>query len=70
MTTTAEDGAWLLDDVAAFLGRFVAYPSGHARTAHTLWVAHAHLMEQWDSTPRLAFLSPESHSEDPSTRSN
>jgi Protein of unknown function (DUF3631) len=27
--------------------------------AHTLWIAHTHLMEAWDSTPRLAFLSPE-----------
>ncbi len=53
------DGAELLDDVRAFLGRFVAYPSVHARVAHTLWIAHTHLMEAWDSTPRIAFLSPE-----------
>ena len=57
--TPREDGAALLDDVSAFLGRFVAYPSEHARTAHALWIAHAHLMERWDSTPRIAFLSPE-----------
>jgi hypothetical protein len=49
----------LLDDVAAFLARFVAYPSVHAKVAHTLWVAHTHLMDCWDSTPRIAFLSPE-----------
>lgn len=48
-----------LDRVHNFLGRFVAYPSEHARVAHTLWVAHTHLMEAWDSTPRIAFLSPE-----------
>ena len=42
-----------------FLGRFVAYPSDHAHIAHTLWIAHAHAMEAWDSTPRIAFLSPE-----------
>ena len=53
------DGAKLLDDVHAFLGRFVAYPSEHAHVAHTLWIAHAHLMDVWDSTPRIAFLSPE-----------
>lgn len=52
-------GAALLNDVAAFCGRFVAYPSEHAQTAHTLWIAHTHLMEAWDSTPRIAFLSPE-----------
>jgi hypothetical protein len=55
----AADGAELLADVHAFLGRFVAYPSDHAHIAHTLWIAHAHLMEAWDSTPRIAFLSPE-----------
>jgi len=48
-----------LDLVYAFLARFVAYPDDHTRVAHTLWIAHAHLMEVWDSTPRLAFLSPE-----------
>ena len=49
----------VLDDVYWFLGKFVAYPSKHAQVAHCLWVAHTHLMEQWESTPRLAFLSPE-----------
>jgi hypothetical protein len=54
-----EDGACLLDEVHAYLGRFVSYPSAHAHVAHVLWIAHAHLMEAWVSTPRLAFLSPE-----------
>ena len=49
----------VLDDVYRFLGKFVAYPSKHAQVAHCLWVAHTHLMEQWESTPRIAFLSPE-----------
>ena len=52
-------GAKLLDDVHDFLGRFVAYPNKHAQIAHALWIAHAHLMNAWESTPRLAFLSPE-----------
>lgn len=52
-------GASLLDDVHRFVGRFVAYPSRHAQIAHTLWVAHCWLMDAWDSTPRIAFLSPE-----------
>ncbi|HEY5710660.1 MAG TPA: DUF3631 domain-containing protein [Allosphingosinicella sp.] len=52
-------GAEILDAVQAFLGRFVAYPSPEAPVAHTLWIAHAHLMDSWESTPRLAFLSPE-----------
>ena len=29
------------------------------RHAHTLWIAHTHLMDCWESTPRIAFLSPE-----------
>ena len=56
---TGEDGAQLLDDVRAFLTRFVAYPSEHTQAAHTLWIAHTHLMQCWESTPRIAFLSPE-----------
>jgi len=53
------DGARLLDAIRAFLARFVAYPSEDALIAHALWVAHTHLMDVWESTPRLAFLSPE-----------
>jgi hypothetical protein len=53
------DGAELLDAVHAFVCRFVAYPSADAAVAHTLWIAHAHLMDAWESTPRIAFLSPE-----------
>jgi hypothetical protein len=53
------DGATLLDEVYAFLGRFVAYPSEQAHVAHVLWIAHSYEMDVWDGTPRLAFLSPE-----------
>jgi hypothetical protein len=53
------DGAAVLHDIHRFIGRFVAYPSEEAQVAHTLWIAHTHLMEKWDSTPRLAALSPE-----------
>jgi hypothetical protein len=55
----AQEAALLLDKVHAFLGRFVAYPTKHAHVAHTLWIVHAHLMDAWESTPRIAFLSPE-----------
>jgi hypothetical protein len=53
------DGAALLDDVHGFYCRFVAFPSPHAAVACTLWAAHTHAMDAWESTPRLAFLSPE-----------
>ncbi len=55
----ANPGAEVLAEVEAFLERFVAYPYEGASVAHTLWIAHTHLMDAWDSTPRLAFLSPE-----------
>jgi hypothetical protein len=52
-------GAELLSNVYTFTGHFIAYPSDHAHIAHVLWIAHTHLMDAWESTPRLAFLSPE-----------
>jgi hypothetical protein len=55
----ARQGDSVLKRVYEFLGRFVSYPSEHAHVAHTLWCAHAHMMESWESTPRLAFLSAE-----------
>lgn len=49
----------LLDDIEEFVSRFVVYPSCHERRAHVLFIAHAWLMDCWDCTPRIAFLSPE-----------
>jgi Protein of unknown function (DUF3631) len=52
-------GEIMLRKVHDLLGRFVAYPSAAARIAHTLWIVHAHLMDEWETTPRIAFLSAE-----------
>src|SRR5262249_17929821 len=52
-------GEQLLDQTHAFLKRFIAYPSEEASVAHALWIAHTHLMEAFEATPRIAFLSPE-----------
>ena len=54
-----EDGFSILDEVRLFLERFVAYPSPEACNAHALWIVHAHLLDSFESTPRIAFLSPE-----------
>jgi hypothetical protein len=54
-----EEGSTLLDDIEAYLKTYVVYPSIHALIAHVLWIVHTYLMDVWDSTPRLAFLSPE-----------
>ncbi|GAA3866465.1 DUF3631 domain-containing protein [Streptomyces lannensis] len=58
MTPTI-DGAALLDEVEAFHRRFNVFPTEAAYVAVALWDAHAHLLDCFDSTPRLAFLSPE-----------
>ncbi|MFF3166143.1 DUF3631 domain-containing protein [Streptomyces sp. NPDC003273] len=58
MTPTI-DGAALLDEVEAFHRRFNVFPTEAAYVAVVLWDAHAHLLDCFDSTPRLAFLSPE-----------
>lgn len=54
-----EGGAELLDEVSAFIRRYVSAPSEHALVALTLWTAHAHALDACDSSPRIALLSPE-----------
>jgi hypothetical protein len=56
------DGAELLDQVHRFLGRFVAFPAPVHLDAVTLWAAHAHMVEHFHTSPRLAPLSPEPES--------
>jgi Protein of unknown function (DUF3631) len=55
----AQSGERMMALVSTFLGRFVSYPSEYAQIAHALWCVHTHLMDRWESTPRLAFLSAE-----------
>jgi hypothetical protein len=56
------DGYCPLDLVESILRRFVAYPTEHALVAHVLWIAHAHAIQCFDTTPRLAFMSEEKES--------
>jgi hypothetical protein len=53
------NGGELLDQVYQFIGQFVVYPDRHAQVAHALWVAHTHFIDRFETTPRLAFISPE-----------
>lgn len=62
LANDAKQGERMFAQVYDFLGRFVVYPSDHARVAHALWILHSHLMDRWDATPRLAFLSAEPES--------
>jgi hypothetical protein len=59
IASDTKHGQRILGDVCAFLKRFISYPSEQALTAHALWCVHTHLMHEWESTPRLAFLSAE-----------
>jgi hypothetical protein len=49
----------ILDGVHELLTAYVAFPTIHGGHAATAWVAHAHSREAFESTPRLAALSPE-----------
>jgi Protein of unknown function (DUF3631)/Domain of unknown function (DUF3854) len=57
--TETVDGTELFDDIAEYLAEYVVYPTEWARHAHALWIGHAWLLECWESSPRIAFLSPE-----------
>jgi hypothetical protein len=48
--------------VEAFACRYVAFPSEHEPVAVALWVAHAHLVEQFETSPILAITSAEMRS--------
>lgn len=48
-----------LDEAAAFLRRFVVFPSDHHALAVALWVAHTHGIEWFDTTPYLGITSPQ-----------
>ena len=56
------NGAEVLDDVAALLRKYVVFPSDDALVATTLWIAHTHAIEAFDSTPRLGIISAEKQS--------
>jgi hypothetical protein len=51
----------LLDDVARFIRRFVVLSDAQAATG-SLWVAHTHAIESFDTTPYLAITSAEKRS--------
>lgn len=57
--TVPIDGAALLDEVEAFHRRFNIFPTEAAYVTVAPWDLHAHLLDCFDSTPRLAFLPPE-----------
>ncbi|MFD8609966.1 DUF3631 domain-containing protein [Streptomyces sp. NPDC059631] len=55
---TADEGAVLLDDLRAAIGRYVVLPSDEALAAVTLWVAASHIQPALQHAPRLAVVGP------------
>ena len=49
----------ILSDLSALICRYVALPSDEAVTAVALWIAHTWTIEAFETTPRLAVISPE-----------
>ena len=49
-------GSDVLDRIDAFVARFLGYPE-HYRHTQVLWIAHTWLMDVWEHTPRLLFVS-------------
>lgn len=54
----AGEGAELLDEVRAAIGKYVVLPSEEALTAVTLWVAATHIQTVLQHAPRLAVVGP------------
>lgn len=51
-----------LEAVRSFLTRYVAFPSEHEAVAIALWVAHAHVVERFETSPTLGVTSAEMRS--------
>ncbi|MDN5858795.1 MAG: DUF3631 domain-containing protein [Pseudonocardia sp.] len=58
-TSSGPSGAAALDAAAAFVRRYVRFPTEHAFIAVTLWIAHTHAVERFYVTPRLILDSAE-----------
>ncbi len=52
----------ILDDLVDFAGDYIAWPQPEMGVAWALWVAHTYLLDDFDSTPRLAVVAPEKQS--------
>ncbi|GAA1913557.1 hypothetical protein GCM10009775_02790 [Microbacterium aoyamense] len=58
-TLPLSEGAVVLDEIRRQIRRFVSLPTEWHEAAVTLWAAHAHMIDRFDSTPRLYVNSPE-----------
>ena len=60
--TLPEETEQLLSDLRTLIETFVAWPESHHGAVVAAWVLHAHTIEAFDSTPRLALMSAEKQS--------
>ena len=51
-----------LSRVRDFVTRYVVFPSEHEPVAVALWVAHAHIVDRFETSPILAVTSAEMRS--------
>lgn len=61
-TMDSSKGASLLGDLRRFISDYVVLPSPEALDAVVLWVVHTHLIDAFESTPRLVLSSAEKQS--------
>lgn len=54
--------AGYLAEIEAFMRRYVAFPAEHEPVAIALWIAHAHIVERFETSPILAVTSAEMRS--------
>lgn len=54
-----EPGHRLLDDLTTFIRRYIAFPNPYHASVVALWALLTHVYTIFDSTPRLAVVSPE-----------
>lgn len=59
---TGDEGAALLDEVAAAIARYCILPSPHALTGVVLWIACTHMTDAFEYAPRLVARSAEKRS--------
>jgi hypothetical protein len=55
-------GSELLDEVEAFMGKYLVFPDEHCRPVVVLWAAHTHATSAFYVTPRLILDSAEPES--------
>jgi hypothetical protein len=58
-TPAPANGAEVLDEIGAFVSRFIIFPSEHCEPMLALWYAHTHAAENFYITPRLILSSAE-----------